>query len=76
MRGRGRRRKASIGWDALTGAEHAVVELVAQGLANAEIGEKLFISRRTVQTHLSHAFSKLGVSNRAELAAAAARRAD
>lgn len=75
-RGRGRRRTASIGWEALTPAEHDVVDLAAAGLSNAEIGERLFISRRTAQTHLSHAFAKLGVATRAELAAASARRTE
>ena len=47
----------------------------AEGLTNAEIGERLFISRRTVETHLSHVFGKVGVSSRVQLAAEAARRA-
>jgi ATP/maltotriose-dependent transcriptional regulator MalT len=48
-----------------------VVELVVQGLSNAEIGEGLFVSIATVKTHLSHIFGKLGVSNRRQLAHAA-----
>jgi DNA-binding CsgD family transcriptional regulator len=51
-----------------------VVELVAQGLSNPQIGERLFVSRKTVTSHLSHVFAKLGVSSRAELSAEAARR--
>ena len=53
---------------------HDVVRLCVDGLTNRQIGERLFISRRTVQTHLSHAFAKLDVISRVELAAAAARR--
>jgi DNA-binding CsgD family transcriptional regulator len=48
-----------------------VVRLVSQGLTNVEIGRRLFISRRTVETHLSHIFGKLGVSSRVQLAAQA-----
>ena len=48
--------------------------LVADGLSNPQIGERLFISRRTVQTHLVHVFAKLGISSRAQLAAQVARR--
>jgi DNA-binding CsgD family transcriptional regulator len=51
------------------------VRLAAEGLTNAEIGERLFISRRTVETHLSHVFGKVGVSSRVQLAAEAGRRA-
>jgi len=50
-----------------------VAALVADGLSNPQIGERLFISRRTVQTHLVHVFAKLDISSRAQLAAQAAR---
>jgi DNA-binding CsgD family transcriptional regulator len=73
-RGRGRRSRPSIGWEALTPAELAVVALVAEGHTNVEIAERLFVSRRTVATHLEHVFTKVGVRTRAELAAMAARR--
>ncbi|MGO9488885.1 MAG: LuxR C-terminal-related transcriptional regulator, partial [Solirubrobacteraceae bacterium] len=73
-RGRGERRRPSRGWDSLSPAELRVVQLVCEGLTNPQIGERLFISRRTVQAHLSHVFAKLGVASRAELAARAARR--
>jgi Bacterial regulatory proteins, luxR family len=46
----------------------------AEGLANPQIGEHLYVSRRTVQTHLAHVFTKLGISSRAQLAAEATRR--
>jgi DNA-binding CsgD family transcriptional regulator len=69
-------RQALKGWDSLTASESEVVRLCIDGLTNREIGERLFISRRTVQTHLSHAFTKLEVSSRVGLAAAAARRGE
>ena len=56
------------GWEALTKAERTVVLLAAEGLTNPEIGKELFISPRTVSTHLERAFSKLGVTSRVELA--------
>ncbi len=62
------------GWESLTPTELQVVELVASGLTNPQIGERLFISKRTVQTHVAHVFTKLGVSTRAALAADAAGR--
>jgi DNA-binding CsgD family transcriptional regulator len=75
-RGRSERhRRAAWGWDSLTSTEREVVRLAAEGLTNAEIGERLFISRRTVETHLSHVFGKVGVSSRVQLAAEAGRRA-
>jgi DNA-binding CsgD family transcriptional regulator len=49
------------------------VRLVAERLTNPEIAERMFISRRTVQTHVSHALAKVGVATRRELAAEAAR---
>ena len=48
------------------------MDLVAEGLTNPQIGERLYVSPRTVQTHLAHIFAKLGVSTRAQLAAQAA----
>jgi DNA-binding CsgD family transcriptional regulator len=71
---RGARKRPSTGWDSLTPSELEVVRLAAEGLTNPQIGQRLFISRRTVQTHLAHAFRKLDLSSRVELAAEAARR--
>ena len=69
-RRRGRRRsRPQFGWLSLTPAEHAVAGLVAEGLSNPQIGERLFVSRRTVQTHLAHVFAKLDLNSRAQLAA-------
>jgi predicted ATPase/class 3 adenylate cyclase/DNA-binding CsgD family transcriptional regulator len=73
-RGRGERQRPSSGWGSLTPAELDVVRLVADGLANKEIGEKLFISPRTVQAHLTHVYAKLGVSSRMQLVKEAATR--
>ena len=67
-------RRATTGWDSLTPTESAVVRLAAEGLTNRQVGERLFVSRRTVDTHLAHVFAKLGISSRAQLAAEAARR--
>ncbi|HEU4421379.1 MAG TPA: LuxR C-terminal-related transcriptional regulator [Pilimelia sp.] len=70
-RARGRRGRPSAGWASLTPTELEVVRLVADGLTNPQIGARLFMSRGTVKTHLSHIFAKLGTTNRTELAAAA-----
>jgi DNA-binding NarL/FixJ family response regulator len=52
---------------ALTPMEQRVARLAAAGRTNREIGETLFLSVRTVETHLSHAYHKLGVRSRTEL---------
>ena len=62
LRGRGERKRPSSGWDALTPMENQVVALAAEGLTNPQIAERLFVARGTVKIHLSHIFSKLGVS--------------
>ena len=54
--------------DELSSREKEVVSLVASGLRNKEIAEKLFISEQTVKTHLSNIFQKLGLGDRLELA--------
>jgi DNA-binding CsgD family transcriptional regulator len=71
LRGRGRRGRPSAGWSGLTPTEQKVVELVVQGLSNAEIGERMFVSTATVKSHLNHIFAKLGVPDRRQLASAA-----
>jgi predicted ATPase/DNA-binding CsgD family transcriptional regulator len=70
-RTRGRRGRPSTGWGSLTPTELEVVRLVADGLTNPQIGARLFMSRGTVKTHLSHVFAKLGTTNRTELATVA-----
>lgn len=73
---RGPRNRPATGWEALTDTERRVTDLVAEGLTNPQIGTRMFISRRTVETHLSHVFAKLGVSSRVELAAQVATRGE
>jgi DNA-binding CsgD family transcriptional regulator len=73
-RGRGDRRRPSWGWESLTPTELAVVGLVTEGLSNQQVAERLFVTRRTVGTHLTHIFAKLGFTNRSELVATAVRR--
>ena len=68
-------RRPAFGWDSLTPTELQVVDLAVTGLTNREIAERLFVSRRTVATHLEHVFQKLGHGNRVELTADVARRA-
>jgi DNA-binding NarL/FixJ family response regulator len=68
-------RRPSFGWNSLTPTEVKVVSIVAEGLTNRQIAERLFVSRRTVATHIEHVFQKLGHANRVELAADAVRRA-
>lgn len=71
---RGSRERPATGWDALTPAELRVVGLVGEGLNNVQIAERLFVTRDTVKGHVAHAFAKLDVTNRVELAAYAVRR--
>ena len=56
------------GWAAMTEAELAVARLVAEGLTNREVADRLFVSPHTVNSHLRHVFSKLGINSRVELA--------
>jgi ATP/maltotriose-dependent transcriptional regulator MalT len=58
---------ATSGVDTLSRSERAVVALVAEGLTNTQIAERLFLSRRTVESHVSAAYRKLQLSNRVEL---------
>ncbi|MFZ1179298.1 MAG: LuxR C-terminal-related transcriptional regulator, partial [Mycobacterium sp.] len=74
QRGRGERKRPTNGWASLTPMEQAVVRLVQEGLGNKDIGARLFISPRTVQTHLTHVYAKLGISSRVQLVQEAGRR--
>ena len=60
-------RRPGRGWAALTDSELAVAQLVAQGLSNREVAERLFVSPHTVSGHLRHVFAKLDVNSRVEL---------
>lgn len=64
------RRSARTGPASLTPAERAVVELAAAGLGNVQIAQRLFIARKTVESHLAGAYRKLGITARGDLAAA------
>jgi len=66
-RGRHPRQRAATGWRALTPAEITVASLVAEGRSNPDIAAELFLSRNTVQTHVSHILTKLGARSRAEI---------
>ncbi|HEX8065988.1 MAG TPA: tetratricopeptide repeat protein [Thermoleophilaceae bacterium] len=72
-RGRGARKRPSNGWESLTPTELEVTRHTAAGLTNPEVGAAMFISRGTVKSHLSRIYAKLGVRNRSELTAEAAR---
>jgi len=61
------RRDALRGSDALTASELRVARMAAAGMANKRIAQDLFVSLRTVETHLTHVYRKLGIASRAEL---------
>ena len=56
------------GWGALTDSELKVVDLVVEGMTNRQVAGQLYLSPHTVSTHLRHAFAKVGVNSRVELA--------
>lgn len=74
QRGRGERKRPARGWGSLTPTERDVVRLVSEGLSNKDIAKRLFVSPRTVQTHLTHVYAKLGLASRVQLVDEAARR--
>jgi DNA-binding NarL/FixJ family response regulator len=71
---RGAQRRAVTGWEALTPAEERITYLIGNGLSNADIAIKLFVSRNTVQTHVSNILRKLQLRSRIEIAREIARR--
>jgi DNA-binding NarL/FixJ family response regulator len=70
-----RHRTIRHGWDGLTPSEVRVVDLVVKGLSNTQIGAELFLSPRTVETHVSHVLQKLGLRSRVDIVREAGRRA-
>jgi DNA-binding CsgD family transcriptional regulator len=56
------------GWDSLTDTEREVAELVAEGLTNAQIAERMYVSRHTIDFYLRQIFRKLGIESRVALA--------
>jgi DNA-binding CsgD family transcriptional regulator len=73
QRGRGERRRPTRGWESLTPTEFDVARLVCEGLPNKDIATRLFVSPRTVQSHLTHIYAKLSVTSRVHLVQEAAR---
>lgn len=61
------RRRALTGPASLTPSERRVADLAARGLSNREIAETLFVTRKTVELHLGHAYGKLGIKTRTQL---------
>jgi DNA-binding NarL/FixJ family response regulator len=73
QRGRGERKRPASGLGRTHPPERDVVRLVSEGLGNKDIATRLFISPRTVQTHLTHVYTKLGLTSRVQLVQEAAR---
>jgi DNA-binding CsgD family transcriptional regulator len=71
--GRSRPQRASDVAAALTKREQEVLDLVAEGLSNAEIADRLYISKKTAEHHVGRVLTKLGVRSRAEAAALSVR---
>ncbi len=63
------------GVDSLTASERRVAAMAAEGWSNPEIAQALFVTRKTVETHLGHVYTKLGIGSRGELAPALGERA-
>jgi DNA-binding CsgD family transcriptional regulator len=61
------RRRVPGGWSQLSPQELQIAQLAAEGLSNREIGERLYLSHRTVESHLYRLFPKLGITSRAQL---------
>jgi DNA-binding CsgD family transcriptional regulator len=60
--------RAKSGWDSLTESELKVIDLVAKGATNRQVADQLYLSLHTVKTHVHNAFTKLGITSRAQLA--------
>jgi len=66
------RRLVLSGLDSLTSSERRAAQLAAAGLSNREIAQNLFVTARTVEGHLTHAYQKLAITSREQLPAALA----
>ena len=64
--------RPAFGWDSLTDTERRVANLVAEGLSNRQVANRVFLSTHTVAFHLRHIFWKLGMTSRVQLARIAA----
>jgi DNA-binding CsgD family transcriptional regulator len=64
------RRPVRSGIDSLTPSERRVAQMAAQGLSNRDLAQALFVSTKTVESHLASAYRKLGIAGRPDLAAA------
>jgi DNA-binding CsgD family transcriptional regulator len=60
--------RPTFGWESLSESERRVADLVARGYSNKEIAQRLYMSHRTVGSHLYRIFPKLGLRSRVELA--------
>ena len=67
QRRQGRRAPPTTGWDALTPTETKIAYLIGEGMSNSDIAARLFLSRTTVHTHVSHILAKLNARSRAEI---------
>ena len=74
QRAPGRQDPTAARWPELTASEFAVVQLVTQGASDREVAQRLYISAHTVNSHLRHVFTKLGIRSRVELARLAGER--
>jgi DNA-binding CsgD family transcriptional regulator len=68
------RRERTTGRDSLTPSELRIALLAADGRTSPEIAQSLFVATKTIDMHLGHTYSKLGISSRKQLAAALAGR--
>jgi predicted ATPase/DNA-binding CsgD family transcriptional regulator len=68
QRARGERKRPTTGWESLTPTESEVARLVAEGLTNKQVAQRLLMGSETVKTHLARVYDKLGVRSRAALA--------
>jgi DNA-binding CsgD family transcriptional regulator len=62
-------RRSAPGWETLTAQELQIVRMAAEGFSNKQIGQRLYLSPRTISGHLYRAFPKLGITSRGQIAA-------